>query len=177
VKLAEFNTLCDLEWARETRGDVIGLSLTNSSYTELARETNPFERMPSAAPIVNPVTRSVVKVAGGASFDTAEVNYGAWAPEPVKTVPLRVTAVPVVEQAAQKARALHALATLAAAQRQNADDLRCAVQAARDARAPWREIAEAVGIPHETVFRQFKAGSPIVVMGGYHARPGQSAAG
>ena len=77
MKLTEFNTLCDREWG-EARGDVIGLRLTDESLSEFETDLlihpddrcrsllNPFE-------LVNPVTRSVVKVTGGASVDAVEV--------------------------------------------------------------------------------------------------------
>jgi len=88
VKLAEFNALCEREW-NEARGDVTGLRLTDESYAELAREVlERAESLPldvmlgakaAADEAVNPVTRSVVKVTGGASIDSAEVyrHYGS----------------------------------------------------------------------------------------------------
>jgi hypothetical protein len=77
VKLAEFSALCEREWG-EARGDVVGLLLTDESLSEFETDLlihpddqcrsllNPFD-------LVNPITRSVVKVTGGASVDSAEV--------------------------------------------------------------------------------------------------------
>jgi hypothetical protein len=71
VTLDQFSALCDREWANG-RGDVVGLRLTDGSYGELAREVLAGS-LPLDA-IVNPVTRSAVKVASGASADLAEVT-------------------------------------------------------------------------------------------------------
>jgi hypothetical protein len=100
VKLAEFNALCVQEWAQEPRGDVKVLSLTDASYEELSADvggerdpakikelhdalsrlaTDPAYRQkvlilpPGPLELVNPVTRSAVKITGGADADTAEV--------------------------------------------------------------------------------------------------------
>ena len=73
------------------------------------------------------------------------------------------------------------LRDLAEAQRENTTALRAAIQEALDAGVKWREIGDALGMTHhETVFRQFKAGSPIVVVNAYqggnrHRAPGASA--
>lgn len=67
MNLAQFNDLCWREWA-QARGDVRSLALTDDSYEELAGDT-----AGGMAGMVNPVTRTTVKVAAGASIDTAEV--------------------------------------------------------------------------------------------------------
>lgn len=98
MKLAEFSALCDREWG-EARGDVTGLRLTDESYRELGNEviidggrTLPVPLLLDIdeadleairageffPPLLNPVTRSPVKVTKGASIDSAEVyrHYG-----------------------------------------------------------------------------------------------------
>jgi len=76
VKLAEFNDLCLREWG-EARGEVISLSLTDESYEELAADT-----AKGTAALVNPLTRTEVKVAAGAATDTAEVRRHYAEPHP-----------------------------------------------------------------------------------------------
>ena len=91
MKLDQFKALCDREWAQEFRGDVQGLSLTAGSHRELATdvlvegyspghllyidpaELSAIRAGASISTIVNPITRSVVKITGGADSDTAEV--------------------------------------------------------------------------------------------------------
>ncbi len=74
------------------------------------------------------------------------------------------------------------LAALAEAQRENTVALRVEIAAALIAGMTWRAIGDALGMTHhETVFRQFKQGSPIVVVNAYqggsrHRAPGVSAA-
>ena len=90
MKLAEFKALCEREWG-EARGDVIGLHLTADSRRELAtdvlvegyspghllyidrEEVAAIRAGASISTIVNPITRSVVKITGGAGEDSAEV--------------------------------------------------------------------------------------------------------
>ena len=80
MKLAEFNALCDREWEKKDRGgrgDVVLLYLTEASRDELAADVimNPQQvghilhikadkasDLPPIAEVVNPVTRSVVKI-------------------------------------------------------------------------------------------------------------------
>ena len=76
-----------------------------------------------------------------------------------------------VTEAHSEGRHCTLLRELAAAQRKNAGELREAITGACDAGVPWRAIGEALGIPHETAFRQFKAGSPIVVVRAYQSAP------
>jgi len=172
VKLAEFKDLCDREWS-EARGDVTALRLTNGSILEFTcdvlmagAEDEPclfplvplFDRDDIAeikagavtSKVVNPVTRSTVEVSGGSDLDLAEVrrHYGS-----------ETMAVP-----ANPARALEAVRYLGAAQRKNADDLRAAIRKAKDAGVSWSAIGRALGVVRETVFRQYQAGSPIVVV-------------
>lgn len=56
------------------------------------------------------------------------------------------------------------LAGLAAAQRENADELLAAVREANDSGMSWQQIGAVLGVKRETVFRQAQAGSPIVVV-------------
>jgi len=70
------------------------------------------------------------------------------------------------------ARALEFVRILAAAQRKTADDLREAVRKAKDAGVSWAAVGEALGVGRETAFRQYKCGSPIVVVRG-HQNPSQ----
>ena len=172
MKLAEFKDLCDREWD-EARGDVQALHLTNSSLLEFTAdvllagaEDQPFlfPMVPlydreeiagiragaATSQVLNPVTRSVVEVSGDSDLDLAEVqrHYGS-----------ETMAVPV-----NPARALESVRILGAAQRKNADDLRAAIRKAKDAGVSWSEIGRALGVVRETVFRQYQAGSPIVVV-------------
>ena len=62
------------------------------------------------------------------------------------------------------------LGVLAAAQRMNATALRDLITEARAAGVKWREIAKAIDAPVPTVFRQHKAGSPVVVVKAYHSK-------
>ena len=62
------------------------------------------------------------------------------------------------------------LHVLAAAQRMNAEALREMITAARAAGMSWHKIAVAIDLPQPTVFRQYQAGSPIVVVRPYHSR-------
>ncbi len=94
MKLPEFRELCDREWG-EARGDVISLALTDESYEELTRDVimdggrsvpTPILYLIDEAdlegirdgesfpPLLNPVTRSPVKLTKGASIDSAEVT-------------------------------------------------------------------------------------------------------
>ena len=77
MKLAGFNALCEREWG-DARGDVTGLRLTDESYAELTVDTlisgTPEVILLPRGELFNPVTRTVVKVAGGASEDRAEVR-------------------------------------------------------------------------------------------------------
>jgi hypothetical protein len=83
VKLAEFNALCDREWAKKDRGghgDVVLLTLTEASAEELGRDLlmNPqhfghvlhlttddvasIRAGDAFRQAVNPITRTVVKI-------------------------------------------------------------------------------------------------------------------
>ena len=91
MTLAEFRDLCEREWG-EARSDVTSLSLTDESCDELHRDvimdggrTIHFPLLVDEAELeavraggmiprlVNHITRSVVKVTGGASVDSVEV--------------------------------------------------------------------------------------------------------
>jgi hypothetical protein len=61
------------------------------------------------------------------------------------------------------------LATLAQIQRDTADDLAAAVKQARADGQSWSQIGRELGMVRETVFRQAKAGSPIVVVKPYQS--------
>jgi hypothetical protein len=94
VKLAEFNDLCDREWAKPKRGDVVSLLLTGPSAAELARDAlvngtpdlSLLRIQKSELPairtgagisrVVNPVTRTVVeiKTKEGGTRETARVR-------------------------------------------------------------------------------------------------------
>jgi hypothetical protein len=81
VKLDQFKLLCDREWRQERRGDVTTLNLTAASLAELETDliVNPDDRCHSVLDpfaLVNPVTRSPVKVTGGSiGIDMMEVRY------------------------------------------------------------------------------------------------------
>ena len=97
MKLAQFNALCDREWAKQDRGgrgDVVQLTLTEASADELSRDMllNPqqfghvlyitTDDVASIAAgevfrqIVNPITRTLVKIRtrNGAERETARVR-------------------------------------------------------------------------------------------------------
>lgn len=61
------------------------------------------------------------------------------------------------------------LRALAGVQRQSAECLRIAILTALAEGLTWREIGEALGVPHETVFRQYQAGSPVSVLRPYQS--------
>jgi hypothetical protein len=91
VKLAEFNAICEREW-REAHGDVMGLNLTDDSRQELVNDVLTSDTFDSClllieesdlpairagagiGSVTNPITRTVVKITGGASVDSAEVR-------------------------------------------------------------------------------------------------------
>ena len=176
MKLAEFKDLCDREWG-EARGDVQALRLTNDSLLEFTcdvllagAEDEPFlfpmvplysrEEVADVragavcSKVLNPVTRSVVTVSGGSDQDLAEVQR-RWGSDTAPVPP-------------NPARALEAVRVLGAAQRRNAEELRVAIKKAKDAGVSWSEIGRTLGMCRETVFRQFKAGSQIVVVKARH---------
>jgi len=172
MKLAEYKDLCDREWS-EARGDVQALHLTNGSLLEFSadvllagaqdqpflfpvvplyssEEVTDIRAGAACSKILNPITRSVVTVSGGSDQDLAEVRRhysSATAPIPVNPE-----------------RALEAVRSLGAAQRKTADDLRDAITKAREAGVTWQAIAGALGDRYENVLRQYKCGSPIVVV-------------
>ena len=172
MKLAEYKDLCDREWS-EARGDVQALRLMNGSLLEFSTDVLLASAQDQAflfpmiplysseevadvragavcSKVLNPVTRSVVTVSGGSDQDLAEVqrHYGS------STVP-----VPVNPE-----RALEAVRSLGAAQRKTAQELRTAIRTAKGAGVSWSAIGRALGVVRETVFRQYQAGSPIVVV-------------
>ena len=80
MKLSQFRALCVREWEQEgNRGDVIALQLTDDSLAELEADllVDPDERFRSVLDpfaLVNPITRSFVRVAGGDTWDWFEVR-------------------------------------------------------------------------------------------------------
>jgi hypothetical protein len=64
------------------------------------------------------------------------------------------------------------VARLAGAQRENAEELRDAVLTAHAAGASWSELGRAAAVVRETLFRQVKAGSPVVVVKATHKQAG-----
>jgi hypothetical protein len=80
MKMDQFSALCGREWALKARGDVKSLSVTDGSYAEFQVDAaigyDPAFLPPAPGPftLINPVTRSVVKITGGADSDTAEVH-------------------------------------------------------------------------------------------------------
>lgn len=104
MKLAEFKALCDREWG-EARGDITGLSLTNDSLREFTTDVllagaqdQPFlfplvplygsdeianiRAGAVCSKVLNPVTRTVVDISGGADEDKAEVRRYYAEPHP-----------------------------------------------------------------------------------------------
>ena len=86
MKLTEFNALCEREWG-EACGDVTGLSLTDESRAELLDDAliqgiQADTILLPRGELFNPVTRSVVKITGGASEDTASVRRYYAEPHP-----------------------------------------------------------------------------------------------
>lgn len=176
MKLAEFKDLCDREWG-EARGDVQALRLTNDSLLEFTcdvllagAEDQPFlfpmiplyssEEVAEVragavcSKVLNPITRSVVTISGGSDQDLTEVQRH-WGSDTAPVPP-------------NPARALEAVRHLGAEQRRNAEELRVAIRKAKDAGVSWSEIGRALGVVRETVFRQFQAGSPIVIVKARH---------
>lgn len=86
MTVTEFRELCEREWG-EARGDIIGLRLTDESYHNLlfsvftSRERHDLIT-DGEDELLNPVTRSVVKLAKGADSDTAEVRRYYAEPHP-----------------------------------------------------------------------------------------------
>lgn len=95
MKLDQFNDLCDRMWHHSgVFSDVIALHLTDESHAEFSADAiggsafdyqldNPFDGEPKTTTaglrvdkFVNPVTRTTVKVTGGADEDTATVQTG-----------------------------------------------------------------------------------------------------
>ncbi len=94
MKLSDWHDLCEQEWA-ERLGDVIALSLTGPSASELAadcfasvsapaffdQDGNPLSRPPSGTcgirldRAANFVTGTVAAISHGAATDTATVRY------------------------------------------------------------------------------------------------------
>jgi hypothetical protein len=92
VKLAEFNALCDREWAKPKRGDVVSLLLTGPSAAELCADVLsgvpgfgflPDDPDAAVGPVgaivremINPITRTAVKVRvkKGGVRETARVS-------------------------------------------------------------------------------------------------------
>jgi hypothetical protein len=95
VKLRQFNDLCDREWAKPKRGDVVSMRLTAASHHELVGDMamNPdrvitpllwdidkadlpaIREGRAAMPVVNPITRTQVRITirAGGKRDTARV--------------------------------------------------------------------------------------------------------
>ena len=101
--------------------------------------------------------KQIAEALGAASPQAAQQRYGALEER--------------VAEAHSGERHCVMIRELAAAQRKSAAELREAVTGACDAGVPWRAIGEALGIRHETAFRQFRAGSPIVVVRAYQSAP------
>lgn len=95
MKLDQFNDFCQRMWGNSgVFSDVVALHLTDESQAELSANAingsafdyqldSPFGGEPKTTTaglrvdkLVNPVTRSVVKVTGGADEDTATVQAG-----------------------------------------------------------------------------------------------------
>ena len=94
MKLAEFDDLCQREWDRSRRGDVVSVSLTEASYEELGADIHasaprlpydlqdepcachPHVIMSHPIALVNPVTRTQVgiRVKASGAHDTARVR-------------------------------------------------------------------------------------------------------
>lgn len=90
MKLAEFHDLCEREW-ESRRGDILDLHLTNESREELTvdvllngaqsqmilyitKEDIETIRGGAITCVVNPITRTAVKLASGAPWDSATVH-------------------------------------------------------------------------------------------------------
>ncbi|MGO4856270.1 hypothetical protein [Arthrobacter sp. 2MCAF14] len=73
-------------------------------------------------------------------------------------------AVRLIEMASLSGEPLRRAQLLAEAQAQVAWTLRAAVGECTDAGVSWAKIGEAVGMPRESIFRQFSTGAPIVAL-------------
>lgn len=79
------------------------------------------------------------------------------------------TTVAMIQMAAASQDPLRRAQILADAQMQLGWTLRAAVEECQQAGSSWADIGKAVGLPRETVFRQYQAGGPII-----KAKPVQS---
>lgn len=90
MKLEQFNKLCDMQWSQEIHGDVIKLELTNAGLVELTEdclasgasftELDEIQQVAvgaSVAELINPVTRTSVKVVGDRTRTKITVSYGS----------------------------------------------------------------------------------------------------
>ncbi len=90
MKLADFHDLCQREWEQH-RGDILELRLTDESREELTvdvlldgaqsqmilyitKEDIETIRGGAISCVVNPITRTAVKLASGAPWDSATVH-------------------------------------------------------------------------------------------------------
>lgn len=112
MKHSEFTELCQREWSQPNPGDVVAVNLTGESLAEWTADligTNggaPGDVVVGASvtKVVNPVTRSIVAVAGGADTDSATAKCAPdWSigPEPVlRVIPIGQPGASAVHAAA-----------------------------------------------------------------------------
>lgn len=80
-----------------------------------------------------------------------------------------LNAAEMIEMSCASSDPLRRAQILGDAQSQLAWALAAAVAECADAKVSWADIGRAVGMPRETVFRQFKAGGPIVTVKAVHS--------
>ncbi len=85
-------------------------------------------------------------------------------PRRVTTDSLAMNAVEMIKMACAAPDPIKRAQILAEAQPQLAWALRSAVEECQDANLPWTQIGDRIGLPRETVFRQWSSGGPIVTV-------------
>ncbi len=92
-------------------------------------------------------------------------------PRRVTTDSLATNAVEMIKMACTATDPIKRAQILAEAQPQLAWALRSAVEECQDAHLPWTQIGDRIGLPRETVFRQWSSGGPIVTVRAQQTKP------
>lgn len=92
-------------------------------------------------------------------------------PRRVTTDSLAMNAVEMIKMACAATDPIKRAQILAEAQPQLAWALRSAVEECQDANLPWTQIGDRIGLPRETVFRQWSSGGPIVTVRAQQTKP------
>jgi hypothetical protein len=92
-------------------------------------------------------------------------------PRRVTTDSLAMNAVEMIKMACGAGDPIKRAQILAEAQPQLAWALRSAVEECQDSDLPWTQIGDRIGLPRETVYRQWASGGPIVTVRAQQAKP------